>query len=57
MAASVLLKLAVSESVKDQVCKDVPSVSAICDPGAGMGRMDGGDGAGLGTDLRGFGKW
>ena len=53
----MLLKLAVSESVKDQVCKDVPSVSAICDPGAGMGRMDGGDGAGLGTDLRGFGKW
>lgn len=53
----MLLELAVSESVKDQVCKDVPSVSVICDPGAGMGRMDGGVGPGLGTDLTGLGKW
>ena len=51
------LKLAMSESVTDQVCKDASSVSVVCDPGSEVGRVDDGDGLGLGIDLRDLGKW
>ena len=48
---------AVVRSVTDQSCRDASSVPTICSPGLGMGRTHGGDGPGLGADLRGLGEW
>ena len=54
-ATAVLPELA--GSVTDQSCRDVSSVPTICSPGLGMNKTRGGDGPGLGPDLRRLGEW